>query len=171
MSPVIEGAYSYQNAGAPSNGTSEVQTLTIGGTPDGGTIKLAYDNQVTAPIEWDAVNNTLVANVQAALRALTNVGSAGVTVAVGTMTDGIGTLTITFGGNLAKLVVPTITVADNSMTGTDPTAAVAETTPGVTATARGAAPGALLIDTSTKKLHINTGTALEPTWTVVGTQT
>jgi hypothetical protein len=171
MSPVIEGAYQYKNAGTPGNGTNEVQTLTIGGTPTGGTFKLAFDGHTTAAIEWDAVNNTLIANVQAALRALPNIGATGVTVAAGTITDGIGTLTITFGGNLAKLVVPTITVADNSLEGTDPTAAVAETTPGVTATARGAAIGATLTDTTGKKLYINTGTALEPTWTVVGTQT
>jgi hypothetical protein len=164
MSPVIEGAYKYQNAGAPTGGVSEVQTLTIGGTPTGGTFKLAFDGHTTAPITWSATNATLIANIQAALRALPNIGSPGVTVAEGTITSGIGTLTITFGGNLAKLVVPTITVADNSLTGTSPTAAVAETTPGVTATARGAAPGARLLDTTNKVAYINTGTALEPVW-------
>lgn len=33
-----------------------------------------------------------------------------------------------------------------------------------------APPGALLIDTSNTKLHINTNTKASPTWTVVGTQ-
>lgn len=170
MGPTIEGGMDYQNAGAPVNGTNEVQTLTFGGTPTGGTFKLAFDGHTTGPITWSATNNTLRDNVDAALEALPNIGTGGVTVAVGTMTAGIGTLTITFAANLAKLAVATITVALNSLTGTSPTLAVAETTPGVSATARGAAPGAKLTDTTNMKLYINTGTALEPTWTVVGTQ-
>lgn len=167
---VIEGSMKYQNAGAPSNGTSEVQTLTIGGTPTGGTFKLAFDGFTTAPITWTDVDATLVAAIDAALEALSSIGAGGVTCAAGTVSSGIGTVTITFGGNLAKLAVATISVANNSLTGTSPTLAVAETTPGVTATARGAAPGAELTDTTNKKLYINTGTALAPTWTVVGSQ-
>lgn len=170
--PIIEGAIGIlELAGAPVQGTDEVQTLTIGGTPTGGTFKLAFDGHTTAPISWSATNNTLRDNVDAALEALPNIGTGGVTTAVGTMTAGVGTLTITFAGNLANLVVPTITVPVNSMTGTTPTVAVAETTPGVTATARGAKKGALLVDTTNAKLYINTNTALDPTWTVVGTQT
>lgn len=171
MPPVIEGADKYENAGAPVNGTNEVQTMTLGGTPTGGTFKLAFDGYTTEEIEWTDTDNDLVAAIDAALEALPNIGAGGVTVAAGTLSSGIGTVTITFGGNLAKLAVPTISVADNSLEGTSPTVAVAETTPGVTATARGASPSALLRDTTNKKLYINTGTALEPTWTVVGTQT
>jgi hypothetical protein len=285
MTPVIEGGSKYENAGAPSDGMNEVQTLTIGGSPTGGTFKLRFDGHTTAPITWSSTNNTLRDNVDAALEALPNIGAGGVTTAVGTMTNGVGTLTITFAGNLAKLVVPTITVADNSLvdatpptiavaettpgsesvneiqtltiaagpptggtfqlayagqttasiawsavnntllanidaalealsnieagdiacaagtltagvgtltitfsgslthtdvalitvadnslTGNTGTVAVAETTPGVTATARGAAVGAQLTDTTNAKLYINTGTALAPTWTVVGSQ-
>ncbi len=33
-----------------------------------------------------------------------------------------------------------------------------------------ALPGSLLIDTTGKKLYINTGTKASPTWTVVGSQ-
>jgi hypothetical protein len=157
-----------QNAGAPVAGTDEVQTLTIDAT--GGTFKLAFDGFVTAAIAWNATNNTLRDNVDAALEALSNIGAAGVTTAVGTMTAGVGTLTITFAGNLGKKAVNTITVANNSLTGTA-TLTVAETTPGVDATARGCAPGALLVDTTNKLLYQNTGTALAPTWTKVGTQT
>uniref|UniRef100_A0A6M3XSQ1 Putative tail protein n=1 Tax=viral metagenome TaxID=1070528 RepID=A0A6M3XSQ1_9ZZZZ len=165
----IEGTLGIlRNAGAPVNGTNEVQTLTIGGTPTGGTFKLAYEGQITAAITWSAVNNTLLANIQTALRALATIGSAGVTCAAGTLTDGIGTVIITFGGNLAKLVVPNISVYSNSLTGTNPTLAVAETTPGVTATGRGAAVGALLLDTTNAKLYKNDGTALEPSWNSVG---
>jgi hypothetical protein len=156
-------------AGAPSDGTTEVQTLTIGGTPTGGTFKLAYEGQITASITWSATTNTLLANIQAALRALATIGSAGITATEGSLSSGIGTVTLTFGGNLAKLVVPLITVALNSLTGTAPTLAVTEATPGVTATERGAGPGALLVDVTNKTLYQNKGTALAPVWTLVGT--
>lgn len=170
MSQIEGGIGPYENAGAPGAGTSEVQTLTIGGTPTGGTFKLAFDGQKTAAIEWTAVDNTLIAAVDAALEALTNIGAGNIAAADGTLTDGIGTITLTFGGDLAKLAVNTITVADNSLTGTAPTLAVAETTPGVTASFRGSKKGALVTDTTNGVLYINTGTALSPTWTKVGTQ-
>lgn len=169
--PIIDsGLGLFQVAGAPTQGTDEVQTLTIGGSPTTGTFKLAFDGYTTTAITWSATNNTLRDNVDAALEALPSIGTGGVTTAVGTMTSGVGTLTITFAGNLANMVVPTITVANNSLDGSG-TVAVAETTPGVAATARGAKKGALLVDTTNAKLYINTNTALDPTWTVVGTQT
>lgn len=167
---VIEGAFDLRaHTGAPADGTNEVQTLTIGGSPDGGTFKLKFDGQTTTAITWSATTNTLIANIQAALRALANIGSAGVTVTDSTLSSGVGNCLITFGGNLAKLAVNTITVADNSLTGTSPTLAVAETTPGVTATERGAGIGALLVNISNGAVYANTGTALEPTWTLIGT--
>jgi hypothetical protein len=158
-------------SGAPSAGTDEVQTITFGGTPTGGTFKLAFEGFTTAAITWSSTNNTLRDNVDAALEALPSIGTGGVTTAVGTMTDGIGTLTITFAGNRGKQAVPTISVANNSLTGTSPTVAVAETTPGVDASGRGASKGAILIRSDTGIVHVNTGTAIAPTWTVVGTQT
>jgi hypothetical protein len=168
---IIEGVFrGYQSAGAPSAGTSEIQTLTIGGTPTGGTFTLAFDGFQTAAITWSATNATLVANIDAALEALPNIGTGGVTTAVGTMTAGIGTITITFAGNNAAKAVNTITVVTNAMTGTSPTVAVAETTPGVDATARGAPTGAQMVDTTNGIAYINTGTGLAPTWTKVGTQ-
>lgn len=51
-----------------------------------------------------------------------------------------------------------------------PIAAVVETTPGVTATYRGAPVGALLSDVTNGVAYINTGTVSAPTWTKVGTQ-
>lgn len=169
---IIEGATSRPliAAGAPSAGTSEVQTLTIGGTPDGGTFALAFGGFTTAAITWTATDATLIAAVDAALEALPSIGTGGIAAADGTLTSGIGTITLTFGGNLAKLVVPTITVANNSLTGTDPTVEVAETTPGVTATARGAGQGQLYVNATDGDLYINTGTALIPVWAVVGGQ-
>lgn len=167
--PIIEGAIGrpLPFAGTPSAGTSEVQTLTIDAS--GGTFKLAFDGQTTAAITWSSTNNTLVANVDAALEALTNIGTGGVTTAVGTMTSGVGTLTLTFAGSLGSKAVNTITVADNSLTGTA-TLSVAETTPGVNATYRGIGKGLTVIDTTNGKLYINSGTAYVPVWTVVGSQ-
>lgn len=167
---VIEGAgldAPLLNAGAPSAGTSEVQTLTIDAT--GGTFKLAFDGFTTAAISWSATNNTLRDNVDAALELLPNIGTGGVVTAVGTMTAGVGTLTITGGGNLAKKAINTITVADNSLTGTA-TLSVAETTPGVDATGRTAPIGAMLLDTTNGISYINTSAPPSPTWTKVGTQ-
>ena len=171
---VIEGAglgAPLLNAGVPVAGTDEVQTITIGGTPTGGTFKLAFDGFTTAAISWSSTNATLVANIDAALEALPNVGASNLTTAAGTLTAGIGTITVTFVAGLGKKAVNTITVADNSMTGTSPTIAVAETTPGVDATARGAPVGAQLLDITNAKEYINTGTTIAPTWTVVGAQT
>lgn len=165
--PVIEGGLgtALTNAGVPGAGTSEVQTITIGGTPTGGTFTLGFSGDTTAPITWVGVNATLVASIDAALEALSTIGTGGVTTAVGTMTAGVGTITLTFAGNLANRAVPTVTVVANAMTGTSPTIAVAETTPGVNAAGLGAPKGALMIDVTNGTLYQNTGTALSPVWT------
>jgi hypothetical protein len=165
----------YYSAGSPSSGTNEVWTLTIGGSGLGGTFKIAAGPNITAAITWSATNATLLSNIQTALNALPTIGASGVAVTAGTLTSGIGTVTITFsGGNMASLALPAnfLTVAVSStLTGTSPTLALAQTTAGVTATARNAAVGAMLLDNVNGKLYINTGTNLVPTWTVVGTQT
>lgn len=159
------------NAGVPGAGTDEVQTLTIGGTPTGGTFKLAYKGQTSAAITWTATDATLVANIDAALGALSTIGgAANVTTAAGTVSSGIGTITITFVAGQGKKAVPLITVADNSLTGTAPTLAIAETTPGVTAAHRGVPKGTQVLDTTNGVVYINTGTATAPTWTKVGAQ-
>lgn len=162
----------YHNAGAPVAGTDEVQTLTIGGTPSGGTFKLAFEGATTGAITWSSTNATLLANINAALDALRTLGTAWVVATAGTLTAGIGTILLTFsGGGVQKRAVALISVADNSLTGSSPTLANAETTPGVNGTKIGAPKGATLLDTTNGKLYINTGTASAPTWTVVGTQT
>jgi len=170
---VIEGGLGpIAFSGVPGAGTSEVQTLTFGGTPTGGTFALKFEGLTTAAITWVNVNATLVANIDAALEALPSIGTGNVTTAVGTMTAGIGTITVTFGGALARKAVSTIAVASNAMTGTSPTLAVAETTPGVDAGYRGAATGSLLVNTATGIMYTNTSTTPgSPTWTVVGSQT
>lgn len=168
--PIIEGTLGapLQSAGAPSAGTDEIQTLTIDAT--GGTFRLAFQGFPTADISWSATNSTLVANIDAALEALPSVGTGGVTTAVGTMTAGVGTITMTLVAQNGKKAVPTIAVANNSLTGTA-TCSVAETTPGVDATGRGALKGSFLTDTTNGIAYVNSGTPAAPTWTKIGTQT
>lgn len=162
---VIEGAMGpILISAVPVNGTNEVQNLEIGGTPTGGTFKLAFDGYTTAAISWSATNATLISNIDTALEALANIGAGEVTVADVDLSSGIGNVSITFSGNLGKLNVAAITVPDNSMAGTTPTAAITTTTAGVDATARGAPKGASVIDTTNGKAYINNGTANAPDW-------
>jgi hypothetical protein len=156
-------------AGAPTAGTTEVQTLTIGGTPTAGTFTITFRGRTTGAITWSSTNGTLVSNIDAALEALDVIGVGGITTAVGTMTAGIGTITLTFAGANALKAQP-LMVANSSLTGTNPTAVITETTPGVDASFRGAPKGATLIDTTNGKEYINTGTGFVPVWTVTGSQ-
>lgn len=160
-------------AGTPSAGTSAIQTLTFGGAGAAGdTFQLSFDGAIntTAAIAWSATNATLVANIDAALEALPNIGTGGVTTAAGTMTAGIGTITVTFAGNLAVLTLSTMVVS-NVVTTASLTVACATTTPGVKATYRKSAKGALVSDTTNAILYQNTGTPPTPTWSKVGAET
>ena len=153
------------SAGAPSAGTDEVQTISSSGTPTGGTFKLSFKGQRTAALDFDAS----AAEIDAALGALSTIGgAANVTCAGGALPTDV---TVTFTGALAKKAVPLLTVVESALTGgTDPEITVAETTPGVTATHRGAPKGAQLVDTTNGIAYINTGSATSPTWTKIGTQ-
>jgi hypothetical protein len=156
-------------AGAPGNGTNTVQTVTLGGTPSGGTFALTCEGMTTAAITWSATNATLLANVDAALEALPTVGTGGVACAATTLTAGIGAFTVTFSGaNVGVRPIAVMTVANNSLTGTSPTVAVALTTPGVEATYRGAATGQLVRREDTGVLYYNSSTTAQvPTWVAV----
>lgn len=170
--PVIDGAKrNLETAGAPTAGTDEIQTITIGGTPTSGTFTLTFEGHTTAPITWSATNNTLIANVDAALGALANIGSASnVTTADSTLSSGIGALTVTFVAARGKMAVGLMTADASGLEGTNPTVVVTESTPGVTASFRGSPKGATLMDTTNGIAYVNTGTAAAPTWTKVGTQ-
>lgn len=165
----VKSVVVYSYAGVPSSGTSEIDTLVIGGTPTGGTFTISVSGgRTTQPISWSATNATLLANIQAALTALPNVGTGGATVSAGVLSGGIGTIAITFTGKNAKLDFPDLSIGTNSLTGTSPTVTVATTTPGVKATFRSAPPGTLLIDSSTPGLYQNTSATLyNPTWTQI----
>lgn len=167
---IIEGSLGpYQSAGVPSAGVNEVQTLTIGGTPTSGTFRLGLDGVRTAEITWSAVNATLLTNINAALDA--KFGTAQIVATDSTLTAGIGDLLLTFSGaDYAKNVIVLMTV-ESSLVGTAPTLAIAETTAGVKATARGIQKGGTVVDTTNGKEYINVGTPTSPSWTVKGAQT
>lgn len=154
----------YDCAGAPSNGTSCVQTVTIGGTPTGGTFTLLFGGLATGTIAWTATDATLASNIANALNALPNVGASGTVGAVGTGSSGIGTYTVTFQNQNAALTVPAIYPGSNNMAGTAPTVAVAVTTAGTTATLRGAVTGTQVTDYVGVKEWTNTGSPTSPTF-------
>lgn len=158
------------NAGAPSAGTSAKWTLTIGGTPTAGTFRIIYGGETSGAITWSATNATLLSNINTALDAMNVFGAGDLVASDSTLTAGIGDLFLTFSANLAKLAIESAITVSSALTGTSPTLAVAETTPGVTATARGLGKGVIVSDTTNGKAYINTGTALVPVWTVVGAQ-
>ena len=167
--PVWPGAI-FTTAGTPSNGTNCVQTLTIGGTPTAGTFTITMLGKTSGAITWSATNATLVANIDAAVEAMKVVGTGNVTTAVGTMTAGIGTITLTFTGNLGKQLLAVATVT-SSLTGTSPTLAMAITTAGVTADGRSSSKGALCVDSTNGILYQNQGTSgLAPTWVKVSAE-
>jgi hypothetical protein len=112
-------------------GTSEVQTISITGTPTGGTFTLAYSAstgaQVTAPIAYNAAASA----VQTALRALAAIGSTGVNCTGGPLP---GTAVVcTFAGTLANTNVPTLASDGGAglTGGTTPAVSVVVTTAGL----------------------------------------
>ena len=107
---------------APSD-VAEVQTVTVTGTPTGGDYKLGFGDQTTGVITY----NSSAADVQTALRALSNISATGVSV---TGSAG-GPYTVTFANEYATVDVPLITLDDNDLTGgTAPSVTIVETTPG-----------------------------------------
>lgn len=157
-----EGGGTIRVPGVPSNGTSEVQTLTQTGSPTGGTFKLSFKGRRTATIAYNASAATIVA----ALEALYVIGAGGVTATGGPLNT--TPVVITFAGALAKKAVPLLVLAVNSLTGgTSPTVGIVETTPGVDATMRGAPKGTVVVNESTGIAYQNTGTANAPTWSQI----
>lgn len=86
-----------------------VQTLTITGTPAGGTFTVSKDGQTTAPVAYNASAATL----QTALELLSTIGSGNVLV---TGSAG-GPYTITFQGSLANTTIAAMTASGTGLTG------------------------------------------------------
>ena len=105
---------------------AEVQTVTITGSPTGGTFTLTFDGQTTAGIAY----NALAAAVQTALEALSNILPGDVTVGGG---PGPATpWTVTFLSSLGN--VPQMSANGTGLTGGTPAIAVTTTTPGTSLT-------------------------------------
>lgn len=124
--------------------SNELQTVTITGTPTGGTFTLSWDGATTAAIAYNAA----AAAVQAALEALPNILPGDVTVGGGPGPD--TAFTVTFGGRYAGTNVAAMTASGASLTGgTSPDVGVATTTAGGTEspTGEGTAVGFLFNST------------------------
>lgn len=110
-----------------TNGTStaDVQTISITGTPTGGTFPLVFGADVAAGVPYDAT----AAQVQTALQALGSIGSGNITCTGGPLP---GTaITCTFSGTLAKGLQSLMLTGSGGLTGgTSPAVSVAHTTPG-----------------------------------------
>ena len=132
----------------PISGTNEVQLLTISGTPMAGGVNFLWNGRLSLiPATWSATNATLLANINASLAALLGAGS--VVATADSLTLGIGTIYLTFGGTYACNPqyngTSGLLVAVNNLTGTTPTAAITLSTAGVQASFRGAASGGALV--------------------------
>ena len=102
----------------------EKQTVTIGGTPTGGTFTLTFGGQTTATIAYNAAASV----VEAALEALSTIGQGNVQV---TGNAG-GPYTVEFVGQLANANVAAMTADASGLTGgTSPTVTIATSQAGV----------------------------------------
>ena len=109
--------------------TNDVQTVTIGGSPTGGSFPLTATNPLTGVTATVTVNwNSTVAQTQALISPLFTPGT--VTVTGATFP---GAQVFTFSGGLAAMPIPAMTVATTGLTGGSPTAANVHTTTGVQA--------------------------------------
>jgi hypothetical protein len=105
----------------------EVQTLTLTGTPTGGSFRLGVPlgGSAVTPTAAIAYGATAAA-VQTALAAVLGTGNVAVTGGAG------GPWTVTFGGDAGQRDVPILTLFTNSLTGgTSPSLTIAETTKGL----------------------------------------
>lgn len=172
MPIVVQGSLGpFYIGAAPDAGTNEVQSLTFAGVDavaTAGAAKIACGGYRTTALAFNAAANA----VRDALRLLPSIGALGCTVVLAAGPPRVYTVTFD-GGNCAKTAMPALTIESNTMTAaglTAVTVTVAEDTPGVTVSCKGSAKGAELVDTNAGMLYINTGTALVPVWTKVGTQ-
>ena len=113
------------DAAVPAAGTDEVQTVTITGTPTGGTYTLTFSGQTTSGIAFNAAASA----VQSALEGLSNINPGDVVCAGGPHP---GTpVTVTFGGQYDGQDVSSMTASAAGLTGgTSPAVNVTTTTPG-----------------------------------------
>ena len=107
----------------PYSATNSVQIVTVNGTPTGGTFTLRFGTGTTTSLAY----NASAATVQAALVALTSIGTGNATVAG----NAGGPYTVTFAGTLAGTAVQPLTGNGSALTGgTSPTVTVSVTAAG-----------------------------------------
>jgi hypothetical protein len=105
------------------NGNNAVQSLTITGSPTGGTFTVTYATITSGAIAY----NASAATVQTALQAMSSIGANNVTV---TGSDG-GPWTLTFSGALGVQPITTVTRTASFTGGTTPDVTPASVTTGV----------------------------------------
>jgi len=104
---------------------SDVQTISVSGTPTAGTFQLTFGGQTSAPVPFNAT----AAQIQAALGGLSNVGASGVVCTGGALPG--ANVTVTFAGPLAVGAQPVIAASGSTLTGAgSPTAKLTHTTTG-----------------------------------------
>lgn len=118
--------------------TKEVQTATASGTVSGGTYTLTFNGQTTTALAY----NASAATVQAALEALSTVGTGNVAVTGGPFPG--SPLTITFQGTLSGNQAQ-VTANTGSLTGSTPGITMATTTQGTAGAADGRGDTANLV--------------------------
>lgn len=114
-------------------GTSEVQTLSISGSPSSGVFGLRYDGYSTGALDYNAT----AAEVETALEGLTSIGTGKVSCSGGDLPG--SDVVITFAGGLSGLDLDAITIDGGYVTesvagGNDPTVTIATTQSPVTQT-------------------------------------
>lgn len=102
--------------------TDEVQLISIGNSPTGGTFTLTFDGQTTAGIAHNADQKV----IQTALEALSNISEGDVVV-----TGSASRFSVRYTGNLAGTNQPLITIDVSGLTGGNNTISVVTVTPGV----------------------------------------
>lgn len=105
-------------------GNNEVQLLTPGGTISGGTWTITFGGQTTSALAYNAA----AAAIQAALEALSTIGTGNVAVTGGPISS--GAVTLTFQNNLGNTNVAQVTVGTGSLTGSSPTLTPSTSTQG-----------------------------------------
>lgn len=101
---------------------SEVQTVTVGGTPTGGTFTLSFGGQTTTPLAFNATASA----VETALAALSTIGGGNVKVTKPTA----NTYRVAFQGARGGQNLATMTATATLTGGTSPTVTVASTVEG-----------------------------------------
>lgn len=169
MAGLASGRSERYLAAAPVNGTNEVQKLTIGGTPTGGTFTLSFEGFTSSAITWSATNSTLLSNMQTALDAMDCFDTNGCVASADVLTAGIGTIYLTFKTLRGKQAIGSLITATSSLTGTAPTLAIAEYISGVDASRRSAPTGARVVNTLTGDVYRNiSSTSNAPNWVPQG---